>query len=62
MEEYQVLDHKRAQVEKLNKKISKYKKELRNTIETIGQEKNELLKNLSQKLKLSAKFVLTNKY
>ena len=39
MEEYQVLDHKRAQVEKLNKKISKYKKELRNTIETIGQEK-----------------------
>ena len=32
------------------------------TIETKKKKKNELLKNLSQKLKLSAKFVLTNKY
>ena len=47
---------------KLNKKLNKYKTELKNLNEKFLLEKKQLLKDLSEKLKLSAKFVLTNKY
>ena len=62
IENFQLVDSKKHKVDKLNKKLNKYKTELKNLNEKFLLEKKQLLKNLSEKLKLSAKFVLTNKY
>ena len=62
IENFQLVDNKKHKVDKLNKKLNKYKIELKNLNEKFLLEKKQLLKNLSEKLKLSAKFVLTNKY
>ncbi len=62
IENFQLVDSKKNKVDKLNKKLNKYKTELKNLNEKFLLEKKQLLKDLSEKLKLSAKFVLTNKY
>ena len=62
IENFQLVDSKKHKVDKLNKKLNKYKTELKNLNEKFLLEKKQLLKDLSEKLKLSAKFVLTNKY
>ena len=62
LDNYKILDKKKYALEKINKE----KESVKNNLETIMNEsekaKKELIKNLSQKLKLSAKFVSTSKY
>ena len=60
--EYKKLDKKKMSFEKVSKTKEKLKKQLNDIIQNSEKIKKELLKNLSEKLKLTAKFVSTNQY
>ena len=62
MEQYKIYDKKKLSLEKSLNKKEEYKKKLEELIGESQKFKNDLLKNLSKKLKLSAKFVNTNNY
>ena len=59
---YKILDKDKNKLEKSKQKKNEYKKKFDELINNSQKYKNDLLKNLSEKLKLSAKFVSTNKY
>ena len=59
---YKILDKDKLSLEKSQKKKEQLKKKLEKLIDESQNYKNELLKNLSKKLKLSVKFVNTNNY
>ena len=61
-DEYKKLDKKKMSFEKVSKAKEKLKKQLNDIIQNSEKIKKELLKNLSEKLKLTAKFVSTNQY
>ena len=61
-EEYKKLDKRKMKFEKVSKTKEKLKKQLNDIIQNSEKIKRELLKNLSEKLKLTAKFVSTNQY
>ena len=61
-DEYKKLDKKKMSFEKVSKVKEKLKKQLNDIIQNSEKIKKELLKNLSEKLKLTAKFVSTNQY
>ena len=61
-DEYKKLDKKKMSFEKVSKTKEKLKKQLNDIIQNSEKIKKELLKNLSEKLKLTAKFVSTNQY
>ena len=61
-DEYKKLDKKKMSFEKVTKAKEKLKKQLNDIIQNSEKIKKELLKNLSEKLKLTAKFVSTNQY
>ena len=61
-DEYIKLDKKKMSFEKVSKAKEKLKKQLNDIIQNSEKIKKELLKNLSEKLKLTAKFVSTNQY
>ena len=61
-DEYKKLDKKKMKFEKVSKIKEKLKKQLNDIIQNSEKIKKELLKNLSEKLKLTAKFVSTNQY
>ena len=61
-DEYKKLDKKKMSFEKVSKTKDKLKKQLNDIIQNSEKIKKELLKNLSEKLKLTAKFVSTNQY
>ena len=61
-EQYKKLDKKKISFEKVAKVKEKLKKQLNDIIQNSEKIKKELLKNLSEKLKLTAKFVSTNQY
>ena len=61
-DEYKKLDKKKMSFEKVTKTKEKLKKQLNDIIQNSEKIKTELLKNLSEKLKLTAKFVSTNQY
>ena len=61
-EEYKKLDKKKIGFEKVSNAKEKLKKQLNDIIQNSEKIKKELLKNLSEKLKLTAKFVSTNQY
>ena len=62
LDNYKLLDKKKYSLEKMNKEKEAVKNELENIMNDSEKAKKELIKNLSQKLKLSAKFVATSKY
>ena len=59
---YNILDKDKSSYEKSKNKKDKLKKKFDELINQSQKYKDNLLKNLSEKLKLSAKFVSTNKY
>ena len=59
---YGILDKDKSSYEKSKNKKEKLKKKFDDLINNSQKYKNDLLKNLSEKLKLSAKFVTYNKY
>ena len=59
---YGILDKDKNDYEKIKNKKDKLKHKFDELINNSQKYKNDLLKNLSEKLKLSAKFVTTNKY
>ena len=59
---YKILDKNKSSLDRAIKKKENLKKKLNNMIEESQCYKRNLLKNLSDKLKLSEKFVATNKY
>jgi hypothetical protein len=59
---YKILDKYKLSLEKSTNKKDAYKKKLDDLINQSQKYKDELLKNLSEKLKLSVKFVSTNNY
>ena len=61
-DEYKKLDKKKMSFEKVSKAKERLKKQLNDIIQNSEKIKKELLKNLSEKLKLTAKFVSTNQY
>ena len=61
-DEYKKLDKKKMSFEKVSKAKEKLKEQLNDVIQNSEKIKKELLKNLSEKLKLTAKFVSTNQY
>ena len=61
-EEYKRLDKRKMKFEKVSKTKEKLKKQLNDIVQNSEKIKRELLKNLSEKLKLTAKFVSTNQY
>ena len=61
-ENYKILDKKKYHLEKIKKERDEFKNKLENIFKESENIKKYLLKNLSQKLKLTAKFVATNKY
>ena len=62
LDNYKLLDKKKYSLEKMSKEKEAVKNELENIMNDSEKAKKELIKNLSQKLKLSAKFVATSKY
>ena len=62
MEKYKAYDKKKISLEKSLNKKEECKKKLEELIIESQNYKNDLLKNLSKKLKLSVKFVNTNNY
>ena len=61
-EQYKKLDKKKMSLEKVTTTKEKLIKQLNDLIQNSEKIKKELLKNLSEKLKLTAKFVSTNQY
>lgn len=61
-ENYDILDRKKYNFELIKKEKENYKEGLANILNDTEMGKKELVKNLSQKLKLSEKFVSTSKY
>ena len=59
---YNILDKDKSSYEKSKNKKDRLKKKFDELINKSQKYKDDLLKNLSEKLKLSAKFVSTNKY
>ena len=59
---YKILDKNKTSLEKSKNKKETYKKKLDDLINQSQKYKDQLLKNLSEKLKLSVKFVSTNNY
>ena len=59
---YKILDKEKISLEKNNNKKADLTKKLEEMISSSEIFQNELIKNLSEKLKLSEKFVNTNKY
>ena len=62
LERYKKVDKKKINVDKIKKEKDKLTKQLDETINKSEKIKRELIKNLSEKLKLTAKFVSTNQY
>ena len=62
MEQYKKLDKKKMSLEKVTNTKEKLKKQLNDIVQNAEKIKKELLQNLSEKLKLTAKFVSTNQY
>ena len=62
LEQYKKLDKKKMSLEKVIKNKEKLKKQLNDIVQNAEKIKKELLQNLSEKLKLTAKFVSTNQY
>ena len=62
LEEYKKLDKKKISLEKVTKTKERLIKQLNDIVQNSEKIKKELLKNLSEKLKLTAKFVSTNQY
>ena len=59
---YKILDKNKSSLDRAIKKKEVLKKKLDNLIKESQSYKRNLIKNLSEKLKLSEKFVATNKY
>ena len=59
---YKILDKEKVSFERSNSKKDIYTKKLEEMISVSEIYQNNLIKNLSEKLKLSEKFVNTNKY
>ena len=59
---YKLLDKEKVRFERSNNKKDCLTKQLEEMISTSETHQNKLIKNLSEKLKLSEKFVNTNKY
>ncbi len=62
LEQYKKLDKKKMSLEKVIKNKEKLKKQLNDIVQNAEKIKKELLQSLSEKLKLTAKFVSTNQY
>ena len=62
LEQYKKLDKKKICLEKVTNNKERLIKKLNDIIQSSEKIKKELLKNLSEKLKLTAKFVSTNQY
>ena len=62
MKHYKILDSERLSYEKNNSKKDVLTKKLEEMINESNTYQNKLLKNLSEKLKLSEKFVFSNQY
>ena len=62
LEQYKKLDKKKISLEKVTKTKERLIKQLNDIVQNSEKIKKELLKNLSEKLKLTAKFVSTNQY
>ena len=62
IENYKILDKDKISLEKCQNKKEKYKKKFDDLINNSENFRKNLLKELSQKLKLSVKFVNTNNY
>ena len=62
LEQYKKLDKKKMSLEKVTNTKEKLKKQLNDIVQNAEKIKKELLQNLSEKLKLTAKFVSTNQY
>lgn len=62
LDNFKLLDKKKYALEKIGKEKEKCVSLLQDMLDKSEKGKKELIKNLSQKLKLSAKFVSTNKY
>ena len=59
---YKILDKNKSSLDRAIKKKEVLTKKLDNLIKESQSYKRNLIKNLSEKLKLSEKFVATNKY
>ena len=62
LEQYKKLDKKKISLEKVTNNKERLIKKLNDIVQSSEKIKKELLKNLSEKLKLTAKFVSTNQY
>ena len=62
LEKYKKADKEKISVDKIKKEKDKLTKQLDETINKSEKIKRELITNLSEKLKLTAKFVSTNQY
>ena len=62
IKQYNILDKDKSSLQRSKNKKEQYKKKFDELINSSQLYRNGLMKNLSEKLKLSAKFAATNKY
>ncbi len=60
--QYKILDEKKYTKEKIKEDKMKFKNALENKLQDYELRQRELIKNLSDKLRLSEKFVKTSKF